>query len=294
MPIIHIDLPDPTILAEVSALTSPVYPSKDKSEQPGIQNAGSGYNLAAYLLGGFRLGIEDTPVQKLPGGHSAMLLKYLLYYHKRQMPREQLMEQFWPEADPEMARNRLNVTLSSLRQALRKVTMSDVLMFEDGKYSLCPTWTVWVDVDEFERNLEAARHFEVAGESTKAIHCLEIAANLYQGDFLQDDPYEEWTVPIRQRLRLAYLDALYQLSRYSFLQGQYAACAALCQTILANDSCREDAHCLLMRCYANQDQVPLALRQYQACVEALWSELQVEPAESTTALYEQLRRRGRQ
>lgn len=247
--------------------------------------------LTAYLLGGFRLAIEDVPVQKLPAGRSGMLLKVLLFHHLRQLPREWLMEQFWPDADPEMARNRLNVAMSGLRQMLRLSTNDDVILFEDGKYGLSPAWQVWLDVDEFEQHLESARRLEAAGEAQQAIHDLEVAANLYRGDFLQDDPYEEWTVSVRERLRLAYLDALYQLSRHYFQVEQYAACAALCQTILGRDACREDVHCLLMRCYARQNQVPLALRQYQACVEALHQELDVEPAVSTTELYQKIKQR---
>jgi DNA-binding SARP family transcriptional activator len=261
------------------------------AELPTPVPAGVTHSLTAYLLDGFRLGIEDKPVQTLPGGRSGMLLKYLVFHHQRQMPRELLMDQFWPEAEPEIARNRLNVAMSGLRQALRVATENEIIVFQDGKYGLSPSWEVWVDVDEFERYLEKSRRLEAAGEAEQAIHCLEVAANLYQGDFLQDDPYEEWTVSIRERLRLAYLDALYQLSRHYFQTEQNAACAALCQTILARDACREDVHCLLMRCYARQNQVPLALRQYQACVEALRRELEVEPARATMALYEQLRRR---
>lgn len=263
----------------------------ERIEQTGAILNGTVGCLTAHLLGDFRMGIEDAPVLKLPGGRSGTLLKYLVFHHQRRIPREVLMEQFWPEAEPELARNRLNVAMSGLRQALRPVTDIEVVVFEDGKYGLDSIWRLWVDVEEFERHLETARRLEAAGEAEQAIHDLEVAANLYQGDFLQDDPYEEWTVPIRERLRLAYLDALYQLSRHSFQQGQYAACAALCQAILGRDSCREDVHCLLMRCYARQNQVPLALRQYQACAEALRRELEVEPAVSTLELYKKIRLR---
>jgi DNA-binding SARP family transcriptional activator len=46
-----------------------------------------------------------------------------------------------------------------------------------------------------------------------------------------------------------------------------------------------------MRCYARQNQHPLALRQYQACAEALRKELDVPPDEKTTALHEHIRKR---
>ena len=66
---------------------------------------------------------------------------------------------------------------------------------------------------------------------------------------------------------------------------------SICPDLDTRDNCREDAHCLLMRCYSRQGQHHLALRQYQACVEALRAELEVDPAPATTQLYERIRRR---
>ena len=122
-----------------------------------------------------------------------------------------------------------------------------------------------------------------------AITEYEIAINLYRGDFLADNPYENWTVLDRERLRVTYLDTLDNLSRIYFNQARYAACANLCQLILGRDPCREDAHCRLMRSYSHLGQGALALRQYQMCVEALRGELDVEPAPETRHLFEQIR-----
>jgi hypothetical protein len=63
-----------------------------------------------------------------------------------------LMDKFWPDADPESARNSLNVALHSLRQALRSITSLPVIQFENGKYFLNPDLQVWVDVEEFEQH----------------------------------------------------------------------------------------------------------------------------------------------
>jgi DNA-binding SARP family transcriptional activator len=70
-------------------------------------------------------------------------------------------------------------------------------------------------------------------------------------------------------------------------------CITLSQLILNQDRCREDAHSMLMRCYNLQGQDYLALRQYQACAEALRLELDVTPAPETTKLYEQIRQHKR-
>jgi DNA-binding SARP family transcriptional activator len=217
----------------------------------------------------------------------------LLIHHNQPIPRDVLMDVFWPEADPEAARNRLHVALHSIRQKLRAVTDMSIVVFQDGAYHLNPDFHLWVDSDEFDRRIETGHRLESAGQITEATVEYELAIGLYQNDLLADDPYEEWPVLARERLRVTYLDTLDRLSHIYFDRDEYAACVTLCQLVLARDNCREDAHCLLMGCYSRQGQHHLALRQYQACAEALRAELDTSPAPTTTQLYERIRRRER-
>jgi DNA-binding SARP family transcriptional activator len=246
--------------------------------------------ITVQMLGTFSITIQDSPI-KLHATRGLSLLKYLLFHHKQHTPRDVLMDIFWPDAEPETARNNLNVAMHSLRRALRATTFLPVIVFEDGAYGFDPILQVWIDVEEFERCIKAGQRLETQNQLTGAVTEYEIAVNLYRGDFLADTPYEGWTILDRERLRIAYLDTLDHLSQIHFRQECYAASATACQLILNRDPCREDAHCRLMRCYSRLGQIPLALRQYQICVEALQSELEVDPAPETTKLYERIRRR---
>ena len=125
----------------------------------------------------------------------------------------------------------------------------------------------------------------------KAEAAFEAATWLYQGEFLADDPYEQWAMVVREHLRLCYLDALDRLGALRLDSADYAGCVAACLKLLACDSCREDAHCRLMRCYSRQGQVQLALRQYHSCAVALRTELEVDPAPATIELFNHIRRR---
>jgi DNA-binding SARP family transcriptional activator len=242
------------------------------------------------MLGAFSVSIGDLAV-KLPASRGLSMFKYLLLHHKQKVPREVFMDTFWPDVEPETARNNLNVAIHSLRKALRAAVFLPVILFEDGAYGLEPNLQVWLDVEEFERCAKAGQQFESRDQLRAAVAEYETAVSLYQGDFLEQNPYDEWTVMDRERLRVAYLDTLDRLSQIYFNQGRYAACITVCQLILSRDLCREDAHCLLMRCYSRQRQPHLALYQYQVCVEALRGELQVDPAPETTQLYNRIRRR---
>jgi DNA-binding SARP family transcriptional activator len=249
--------------------------------------------LTVHLLGPFRAALNDHPIESWPSGRGRAVFKYLLAHRDRTLPRDVLMDAFWPDAEPEAARNSLNVALHGLRQALRAADELPVVIFQDGAYRLNPELHLWLDSDEFERRVTAGRRLEAAGQIAAAAAEYEVATGLYQGDFMADDPYDEWPVITRERLRIAYLDTLDRLSQIYFSQGQYGSCASLCQHMLTQDNCREDAHCRLMRCYSRQGQQHLALRQYQICVKTLRDELDVEPSLTTIQLYERIRRRER-
>jgi DNA-binding SARP family transcriptional activator len=245
--------------------------------------------VSVHMLGKFELSIQDMPC-KLTVSRNLSVLKYLLLHHKQTIPREVLMDIFWPEATPETARNNLNVAVHNLRKALRSVIFLPLIVYENGAYGLDPSVQVWLDVEEFERCVEAGRRSQTQGHLTAAVKQYEAAVSLYEGDFLEQSPYEEWALHDRERLRVTYLDTIDSLGQIYFSRANYSACIAICQRILSYDICREDAHCLLMRCYSRQGQDHLALRQYQNCVKALRAELEVEPAPETTKLYNRIRR----
>src|SRR5690606_36684584 len=71
-------------------------------------------------------------------------------------------------------------------------------------------------------------------------------------------------------------------------QGDYTACAAEADRVLATNSCRESVHRRIMQRYAQQWQRYPAIRQYQDCIDALDDELGVEPSPETTQLYRQI------
>ena len=249
--------------------------------------------LAVHLLGPLHVALDDVAVEDWPSARCRSLFGYLVTHRQPWPPREVLMEVFWPGSSPEASRNSLNVAIHGLRRTLRTITDLPMVIHEGGSYRISAELSLWLDVDEFDRRVESGRGFEEAGDAGQAKRDYELAGGLYRGDFMADDPYEEWTALTRERLRLAHLDALGRLSNLYFKAGHYTACASLCQRILERDPCREDAHRRLMRCYSRQGQPHLALQQYRMCERALTDELGVEADPATMELHQQIRRHQR-
>lgn len=249
-------------------------------------------DLAAHLLGELRIAFHGRPVETWASGRGRVVLEYLLVHRHSKVRRDRLMSVFWPDVSPDAARNSLNVAIHGLRQSLRAVAGDTaVVIHQDQAYLIEPTLDVWVDIEAFEERLASARRHLASAELPQARAQFEAAICLYQGEFLADDPYEEWAVVRREHLRLCYLDALDRLSTLRLNSGDYTGCIEVCLKLLACDNCREDAHCRLMRCYSRQGQLQLALRQYNSCAAALRRELGVAPDPATTELFDHIRRR---
>lgn len=248
--------------------------------------------LTVYCLGAFQVYLDDQPIGEWVSGKGQLIFKYLVTHRERPVPKEVLMDLFWPEANAEAARNNLNVAISGLRRALRQhhAGFSHVVFHNDA-YLLNPELDVWVDVEEFSQHYRAGQRYELAGEVALAMQEYQLAEAFWQGEYLADDRYEDWPRAQRQRLQEEYLDLLDRLSRYHLEQQHYESCLVLCNKMLGLDSCHEEAHRRLMRCYAQQGHHHLALRQYHLCVAALKRELDVPPDQPTQALYAQIRRR---
>jgi len=245
--------------------------------------------VSVHLLGPMSVVIDDVPVDEWSSARIRSLFGYLLTHRKPWPTREALMEVFWPESPPNASRNSLNVAIHGLRRVLKEAKDVPVIVYSGGTYRLHPDVDLWVDVEEFDRLVERGRLHEEAAETDQATAAYEMSSGLYRGDFLADDPYDDWPAVIRERLRLAYLDTLGRLGNLHFDAGRYAASADLCQRIIEQDPCREDAYRRLMRCYCRQGQPHLALIQYRACVRTLESELGIEPDMATVTLHNQIR-----
>lgn len=246
--------------------------------------------LVVYSLGSFRVYQNEQPVEDWPSIKSKAIFKYLISHRERPVAKDILMELFWPDADLDSARNNLHVAVYGLRQVLRNngKEFSHVL-FQNDSYQFNPKLRIWTDHESFLSRIKAAQTLERQGELSKAVQQYTFAEALYQGEFLEEDRYEDWLMPQRRRLQDEYLNLLDHLTRYYFEHDDLTGCANMCHKMLAVDPCREEAHRRLMRCYDYQGQSYLALRQYHICSEALRKELDIVPSKATIELYELIR-----
>jgi two-component SAPR family response regulator len=100
---------------------------------------------------------------------------------------------------------------------------------------------VWTDVDEFDERYETGRRLEKRGDLEAAAVEYERAIELYRGDYLIEDLYDDWTMVERERLSNAYTDMLGRLAVYYVETGEYQESIKACYRVLEKDRCHETA-----------------------------------------------------
>ncbi len=108
------------------------------------------------------------------------------------LPREQIIETFWPECEPERGRSNLNTALWSIRRALRDAGGDPDAAIDANKLRI--TWVADADID-------VSRFHAIAASNDPSRERDAIA--LYRGEFLSGD-FSDWSVAERERVEFAY------------------------------------------------------------------------------------------
>ena len=248
--------------------------------------------IEVRCLGRFEVRSSWKCVERWHSVKAKSVFQYLMSKPKEPVIKDILMETLWPNCEPQAASNNLKTAMHGLRQTLGNLFMEKqifpYILFLQGSYLLNPEIELWVDIDDFEQHWRQGRRLEREGKQADAVKEFQLAEALYRGEYLEDEPYEEWTLLRREALKDTYIIILGKLADYSMKTASYEDCITYCQKILAKDHCREDAYRRLMCCYSRLGQRTRALRWYEICRRTIHAELDTKPDAETTGLYHQL------
>jgi DNA-binding SARP family transcriptional activator/TolB-like protein len=243
--------------------------------------------LEVHLLGRFQVAVDGEPIpeQQWARQKPKLLIKLLALQPHHQLHREQLMETLWPDQEPETAAKNLHRAIHIARRALEPELQaghnSHFLLTQGQQVILQAPRELWIDVVAFEQQAEAAlKNDEVAR--------YEAALQLYAGDLLIEDRYEDWATLRREQLSALHRHLLAKLAQLHEQQGQYPSSIERLNELIAADPLDEAAHRQLMRLYALTGHRRRALQQFQQCAAALRREIDAEPEPATVKLQAQI------
>lgn len=243
--------------------------------------------LELRLLGSATIFVDGVAVEERQWTRrkSKALLKLLALAPQHQLHREQLIEHLWPEQEAELAANNLNKIIHAARRALEPTLKagaeSRFIVTHDQHVLLRAPDSLWVDVEEFEQRAATAL-------KSKAAEDYERALELYAGELLPEDRYEDWAAARRERLSRLANRLLSESAQLYESAGQLQPSIERFQQLVALNPSNEDAHRHLMRLYVLSGSRHEALAQFQQCQTALRKDLDAEPEPQTIALYEQI------
>lgn len=241
-------------------------------------------HVRIHLLGGFRVAVGATviPDQQWRRKKARTIVKLLALAPQQRLHREQVIDAIWPDLDLDAAQNNLHVTLHAARRILQTIApTTSYLRLERDQVVLSLDGPIWTDVAAYE----AAAATVLASDDP---HAYYEALQLYCGELLPEDRYEDWVEHRREALRQQHLALLLDLARLHAEQGDIAPALDAYQRVLAIEPAHEAAHAGIMRLYASQGRRQQALRQYRALCDALQHELDVEPEPATQQLHREI------
>lgn len=227
----------------------------------------AGPRLRIFALGRTRvLSAESALEGRWLDNRAGHILKFLVAERHRSVYCDEIVERVWPTAgtpDTRGLRYFVHVLRARLEPRGSPNPPSSFVLATRGGYVLDDTH-VWIDADAFEELVQAGITARERGDALTALEHLRRGLELYRGDFLADEPYAEWAVRERDRLRQVASDGLHVLAALDERMGDLAAAAASLRRLADLEPYDVDVHRELLVVLLRRGRRSEALRRYEA------------------------------
>jgi DNA-binding SARP family transcriptional activator/ATP/maltotriose-dependent transcriptional regulator MalT len=207
------------------------------------------------------------------------------------VPRGEIIEYLWPDMDEERALNNFYVVWSAMKRALAPDSIRETpCPFVEHVHGVCRIvpGRVVSDLEEFDAHLAAARRARNAGDAEAELSAIRAAEEVYRGDVLPGDIYDDWFAPVRSRYRHEFDDAMLRGAQILKDCGEPHEGLSMLRRPMDNDVLREDFYQAALRLQIAAGQRSAAIETYMSCRARLVEDLGIDPSRETTALYEQV------
>ena len=249
--------------------------------------------LSLETLGGFRVIRGDHVIEEDEWDRSQpkQLLKVIVSYGTKGIPKEALIDQLWPEERPKAAESDFKTALQRLRKSLEPTIHKDFgssyIHLHDNVVSI-DSELCEVDVDQFLSLFKKGEEMEKTGDAREALSNYNRAVEMYKGDFLADELYIPWADKKREELKEKYIELLTRTAHLHDRQGALKKATECYKKAIQADPLLEESYQKLMTLYSSKGMYNEALKIFVACKKALMKELKTKPDPMTVALYNKI------
>ena len=240
--------------------------------------------IRIQTLGHFNIWREGVKVSGKEFGRdkTVQLLQYLISNrHKHAIHKEYIMENLWEDGDDRDFKVALHGVNKVLEPKRPSRTEPKYFIRQGVSYELALE-EVWIDVEALEK-------FVILGNSAHSIEnntakqAYKNAIALYQGAYLPNRIFEDWSTEEREKTQVLILGALVTLAEMILTENPLES-VRLAQSAIAIDPTWEDAYRIQMQGYLAKGNRPQVLKVYEKCVAVLDKEYGIDPLPETKKL----------
>lgn len=249
-------------------------------------------DIRVHTLGIFQLYRAGKIVlDKAWGRDTALqLFQFLVTIRNRRgLHKEQIIDRIWGEVDAKGGERNFKVAL----HAINKVLEPQRERRADPKYILRQGLTyqlankgIWIDIEVFEELVKIGNQ-QLQQDPNFAIEAYRLALSLYEGAYLPNRYYEDWSSDRREYIQVLVIGTLVTLAEL-LLPINPLESVRLTQQAVAIDPTWEDAYRVQMQAYFERGNRPQAIRVYRQCKKILEEEFDIEPLPETQTVFKRI------
>lgn len=210
------------------------------------------------------------------------LFQYLISNRQRHaLHKEKIMDNLWEDWDDrdfKVAMHGINKVLEPNRASRTE----PLYIIRQGVSYHLDLNKVWIDVEALEKYIVIGNDYYL-NDNNKAKTAYKLAVDLYEGIYLPNRIYEDWSSEEREKTQMLILGAYITLAEI-ILADNPTESIRLAQHALAIDATWEDAYRIQMQAFLAKGNRPQAIKTYMKCESILEKEYGIDPLPETKKL----------
>ncbi len=246
-------------------------------------------SIQVKTLGKFELVQNENVVKAKSWGRdkTIQLFQYFISNRKKKAQhKEQIIDRIWDDVSDRDFKVALH--------GINKVLEPERAPRTDPKFIIRNGTSYYLDVNEIGLDINLLEEYVVLANSIMneqpdaAIELYQKAIELYDGAYLPDRIYEDWTSEEREHTLVLVLGAYATLAEL-LCESKPMESVRLTQEALRLDPTWEDLYRIQMKAYLQSGNRIQAIKTYKKCEKLLLDEYDIEPLPNTKALFDSIK-----